>query len=203
MGDMKVWKSLFSASVLSVAAVFSIISCVCPNNHETVTVLSLEPDMAGGLAAGTSQWVYASWESTESYTDVNIEAYLGPYHGGVGTAWLTNIVGWGTPNGSELYKSNFTELEIEASPTWVVLFSGLTLNPGRFYLVIGGDGAVWYDGSLSTVVTGAGVTARETGAVNLGWGSPPYNPIYPPGSDFSVSRSIPPALRITYEREIP
>ena len=129
-----------------------------------------------------------SWSQTTTYTNVSITMPLAdfstPVNAGVeGKVYLMRQIGPGTTASSEvappLSISGLTGL-----PVTRTLFSGLTLVPGNYYVVLvpttsTPQSMTPFAASTPAVAVGAGVTA-----LGVGVGTPA---IYPPASNFTVS----------------
>lgn len=135
------------------------------------TMLSVDLGPGTGLAVGTSsnQYVGVSWTQTGTWTDVVIGAPLWTSSAAhtTGTAWITQATGPGAMPGDELASAAIT-FPIAQSATWTLLFSGLTLGPGTWNVVISVPYSAsdlgyraWHNGASSTV-TGAGVNYLDT-----------------------------------------
>jgi hypothetical protein len=135
----------------------------------------------GSVSNSDSLLSYVSWTQANTWTNVSISASLYASAGtGTGVAYLTTKVGSGTTNANEVAN---TAISITGNtPQSLLLFSGLTLNPGTYYLVIlptvpsvSSESAVhprlavqpnlnwaWSSGSGVTITTGSGVTYNGT-----------------------------------------
>jgi hypothetical protein len=126
-----------------------------------------------------------SWTQTSAFTNVVISAGVGggffTAPPGSGTFYLMNAIGPGTTVANQLNSTTFSGL---VGLSTLPLFSGLTLGPGTYYLVLGGlaSGSGWQEtGSpfVPVIVTGSGVTNNPP-LVVIGGGAG-----YPPASSFS------------------
>ena len=122
-----------------------------------------------------------SWSETGSYQAVAISLELRTFGIATGNAYLTTKVGSGTTASDEVASTSFN---FPANPTSVVLFTGLTLAAGTYYLTISGvSGTGGWDGTDSpTPTTAPGVTQNSNYAV--GDSSSPL-PSYPPSGQIS------------------
>jgi hypothetical protein len=107
----------------------------------------------------TGTFLAPSWTQTSSYTGVSITAELAGT--GSGVAYLTSGIGPGTPPANVLDSFDFTFPG--ATPTNLSLFSGLSLGPGTYYLLIAGatsssQNSGWEIPSPQTFTTAPGVT---------------------------------------------
>lgn len=125
---------------------------------------------------------YASWTQTVTYSNITIAASL--YSDGgtaTGNAYLTTQVGTGATAATQLATAAISIAN--TSPQLLNLFSGLTLGPGTYYLVINPttESLEWAgDFTSPTVVVGTGIT------LNSGWSY--FNTVatYPPATPFTT-----------------
>jgi hypothetical protein len=124
-----------------------------------------------GAGDGTFRALEASWTQTGSYGNVNISAEVSGLGMAApqtvfGTAFLTRTVGAGTTTAAdEIARANFSATSTQFNPVLTQLFSGLTLGPGAYHLVLGasqGQGGGWTGGNFPpTFITAAGVIAGD------------------------------------------
>lgn len=147
-----------------------------------VSVDAGEPG-ALGIGGAANQFLAVSWTQTSTFTDVVISALIGTNNPSVnqGTAWLTQSIGPGTAPGSEVAQSAITFPVF--GPISTMLFTGVTLTPGTWYLVLSAPASAtplgWMNGN-GAPVTGAGVTMGQTVATLAQFA----NPAYAPASNF-------------------
>jgi len=133
-----------------------------------------------------------SWTQTGSYSNVSVSAYLFgelPVTGGQSeqyTAYLTNNIGAAATAANNVAPpvTNFSQpFSAPAPGTPTLLFSGLTLGPGTYYLVIqslntSAGGFLWESKAGLSPVFGSGVSGGafylassdgSTGALNAGF----------------------------------
>jgi hypothetical protein len=122
----------------------------------------------------------ASWTSSIPYTNVSISANLtsgSSTASGTDTFFLTTQIGPGTTTANEISRNTLT---VPAGPQSVIsIFSGLTLSPGNYFLVLGGPftpAIFWSTSDSPTITTGAGVTFDGTGVASPNCGVCPYVP---------------------------
>jgi len=144
---------------LSQNLLFSVTSTSSPTNIYVVAAgshgldgdISLENHVVHQIGFG-------SWTQTTSYTGVTIQAVVGDAlsEGATGVAYLSTSIGAGA---TVLYTSatfNFPN----ANTGTVTLFSGLSLGPGTYYLVLSGNfdnsGAYWPSSSNAVVTADPG-----------------------------------------------
>ena len=150
---------------------------------------------------------YVSWTQSDAYTNVSVEATLRSNIGGapaLGTAYLTNLIGsLATPANNVATPFSISIGNGSFAP--ISLFSGLTLGPGKYYLVISPAGGVtdtalrWAGKNPNTETLGAGVTSNQDGMVyNVG----DFNAAYPPASTFGLKgRTL--LFSVTGDAQIP
>ncbi len=134
-----------------------------------------------GLAVTSIEGDEVSWTSLNRYENVSISALLfGPSVLVTGTAYLNTQIGLGASTSTQIASSNFNFVQGDAN---IQLFSGLTLEPGTYYLVLSTQsttGGGWLFATAPVDVTDAGTTI----------GSSQYylhtfpGTIYPPAGDF-------------------
>ncbi|MCL4813551.1 MAG: PEP-CTERM sorting domain-containing protein [Vicinamibacteraceae bacterium] len=160
------------------------------------TIVSIAPGIQSGPVIGgpTNQYVAVSWTQADWWDDVTIGAHVwtNSIAFTTGWAWLTAQVGPGTLPGSELAMTGFLFPASDAAPT--TMFSGLTLGPGTYYLVLSVDMSSvdvgyrgWRNGATdgnvppsAVAATGPGVTFGDVLVTALALS----NPAYPPASIF-------------------
>ncbi len=140
-----------------------------------------------------SQILMASWTSSVAFENVSIFAELGADNSSASlTAFLTNAVGPGTTDANQIASVTLTPPFLD-SPG-VLLFSGLSLGPGTYFLVLSGPAtetsfSYWYEYNLPTVSTAAGVSAGSFGMANVADPSSTPNKTYAPASTFDTVNS--------------
>ncbi|MFM7214605.1 MAG: PEP-CTERM sorting domain-containing protein [Verrucomicrobiota bacterium] len=153
------------------------------------------------FAVGTSkqQAEVMGWTQTVAYTDVRISAFLGDSRSGsTVTAYLTSTIGPGA--GSPLATSTVSIAQTTGLPSSTELFSGLTLEPGSYFLTLynfdlsSSTDPRWYRGA--SVSFGPGVTPDgEFYANNHGDGT--IDPVNPWRSTFKTSALYDQAFTVT------
>lgn len=138
-------------------------------NAATIVSVQSANLYTGGFNVNVDQTQAVSWRSTNSYTGVSIsiQAIGIPGVTTTGTAYLTNSIGPGTTNTNLVaapssFVVDFTGRVYTQGP--ITVFSGLTLGPGTYFLVISStapdfnSGFAWASAShAQTVVTAPGV----------------------------------------------
>jgi hypothetical protein len=149
----------------------------------------ISTDGQGNVGYGILGGVYAQesgWSQTGSFTDITISAEIDPGGNGTtpnsvsGTAYLMTQIGPGTTTLEQLGTASFSATGLSFSPTLDTLFTGLTLGPGNYYLVLTSDGGGWEvatDGITPVTAGGVALISREAGTPAA----------YPPATDFSLS----------------
>jgi hypothetical protein len=177
-------------------AVFVILACAptvpC---FATIIVADSGPNAGFGESVDPIDYVAESWIQSGTFGAVTITAFLeGAGEGG--TAYLTTALGPGATSASQVAVAGFTFPDGVAT---VTLFSGLTLGPATYYLLLTGsttgsdDG--WVDTTSPSFTVAPGVTSVPgivfNDAVHLPGNYPPNN-AYSADSDdviFSVTGS--------------
>jgi hypothetical protein len=90
-----------------------------------------------GILGSLGAWA-AGWSQTGTYADVTITAEIDPGTGSgtSGTAYLMTQVGPGTTVAEQIATASFSATGAEFTPVLNTLFTGLTLGPGNYYLVL-------------------------------------------------------------------
>jgi hypothetical protein len=157
------------------------------------TIISQTGRDYGGWAARTDQFDAISWSQTSAYTNVSIAVRLYSLDPtDIGTAWITTRVGPGTTVADEVATASFL-FPSSIDPSDAILFTGLTLNPGTYYLSIGGGTNYW----SSWYATDQPVLTMDTGVSYNGnfyvYDAAPYAP----ASTYDPTPSITPIFVIT------
>ncbi len=104
------------------------------------TILSVSPNPSYSAGVGTAT-IAVGWTQTVTYSNVSISAVLtddtpgGPLSGTELTAYLMNAIGPSATSANEVV-APATITGLPASFSNTTLFSGLTLGPGTYYLVL-------------------------------------------------------------------
>lgn len=134
--------------------------------HASTTYISETGPDGGNFTVEPSQTLVESWTQSVTLTNVQISADLAA-DGGLptGTAYLTTALGPGsTSAANQIAVNTSAPFAIGATPAFEVLFSGLALGPGTYYLVITGPGPnpsdnnFWEGASPVSEVTAPGVS---------------------------------------------
>ncbi len=126
-------------------------------------------DTYNGVSSGSASGFYAvTWTQTSTYANVSIGANLAANNGlstATGTAYLMNQVGPGTTPANEV--TTPFAISVPGNPginVMTPLFTGLTLGPGTYYLVIAptsvgqADSLAWDLASSPSRTLDSGVT---------------------------------------------
>lgn len=150
------------------------------------TLLNITGSDPFGFA--NQQVMVLGWNQTTNYTGVNISMPLedlstgGPISGVEGTVYLVNQIGTGTTTG------NYVAAPVDVSgltSSWSsrLLFSGLTLGPGNYYVVLFSTSV--NDLSMSPeAASWPPVQTMGSGVALLGVGAALTATTFPPASDF-------------------
>jgi len=155
-----------------------------------VSQVDAGPVLISQTGPGTGSWTTGaqesnavSWVSSFAFSDVKIFAKLSGV--GVGTAYLTTQIGPTTTAADLLAIAPFTA-NSTTGPEWVGLFSGLTLEPGTYFLTLGSlEGAFcggWGNTFSPNIVTALGVTYNGSYFTTNAMAG--FNLTFPPGSTF-------------------
>jgi hypothetical protein len=132
-------------------------------------VYSGDPSAAGpsGYAVNSTYAEESSWTSLNSYTDVSVSFSSGYFsadaYPGTGTAYLTTEIGPNATSSTLIASTDFNFLNTTGGN--VNLFSGLSLGPGTYYLVLAaptGWGGGWSITTGTNEMTAPGVTLGES-----------------------------------------
>ncbi len=118
-----------------------------------------------------------SWTQTGTYTNVDISAMLGGHLGnpGTGDLYLMNSIGPGTTVANQLDFITLTLPGATYSTMPTLVFSGLTLGPGTYYLVLNDTNNLGFIGLSSPVETADGGVTINADLLGMG-ASDPYPP---------------------------
>jgi hypothetical protein len=185
------------------------LSVVQQSDAEAITIIdvgSAGSDLAGP-AVQSAQYVQESWTQTYAYEDVTVSVVLFsftpdvPFH--VSAFLTTNTGASATP--PALATTSFTAVTNVGKS--FLLFSGLTLGAGTYYLTLSGTdvgpfaGAIWEDdlenfGGPSVLDSGVTLAAPAFCTVIRDIGCTP-DVVYPPASSFSQNGFPSPDFTVT------
>lgn len=130
----------------------------------------------------------ASWTQTGSFSNVSVSAEIDPglnqSSAFTGIAYLMTQVGPGTTVSNEIANAPFSVTGTEFNPTLVTLFSGLTLGPGTYYLVLSAPASEPYGGWESALGT---TPTTAPGVSIIGQGFSGNSAGYAPSTSFSFT----------------
>lgn len=176
-------RSAFTKILVTCAAV---VASAAPSQAAAILAVDEGPGTGPAIGSQQNQYVGVSWTQSGTWTDVTVSAPLWTTSVAhtLGWAWITQHVGPGVQPGDELDSNDITFPQGQAA--WTTLFSGLTLGPGTWYVIVSVAPAAsdvgyraWRNGDGSPL-TGSGVTY---GSVQLTT-SVLSNTAYPPASMF-------------------
>lgn len=183
--------------------------CLLMTQANAETIVSVPQGTPGAPAIMGNQYLMMSWTASQAYADVVISAPLytiSQDHNGI-VAYLTNQIGPGTTAASNEIASINMNIPVNETATYpiadVTLFSGLSLEPGTYYLTLAApvlDGIYrgWENGSSSSIMTAPGVTVAEKAF--WVWSMPCngiLDPSYAPASTFGDEYGLPLAFSVT------
>ena len=158
-----------------------------PPSVHAATIVSVAGPIISGFPVFTNQTVGVSWAQPRTYGDVRIFARLlgGPPNDG-GTAYLTTRIGPGTTAAHAITQSSFQFPNTGTDDRDVLLFSGLTLTGGTYYVTLvnaaPADQGGWWATAEPVVTVDAGVTVGTPHSIGA------FTPraAYPPASAFQA-----------------
>jgi hypothetical protein len=134
-----------------------------PPNVSAQPIISVSGPSSGWVVLFNGQAFAVSWMQTNAATNVGVLVQLSSFGmpAQTGRAYLTSTLGPGTTPANEIASTSF---DIPLDTADVVLFSGLTLAPGTYYLSLIGDSGTWGSGWISScpssVVAADGASVR-------------------------------------------
>jgi hypothetical protein len=141
-----------------------------------------------------------SWTQASTYDDVSISGFFAGVglSGGAGTVYLMDQIGPGTTTSNEIASTTFSATFGQTSST--LLFSGLTLGPGTYYLLMLSDNAsngTAGPGGIAWAVPDAFTDTTAPGA-SIGSGFVVFSSApYAPASDITPISSLDFALSVS------
>ena len=191
--------SLFRSLALGVAFIAAL-----PAAPVTIIARTNSGDALPGNFGGSA--VYVSWTQTGTFSNVTIQANLSSSSGtATGNAYLTTQVGAGATVAQQVATTSISTSNPASSGVSTPLFSGLTLGPGTYYLVVSGVNLGFGTSASSVTVVGTGVTANPDAAVfSAAAPFPPASTFFNKGqgvlfsaiSNAGASTSLPPATGV-------
>ncbi len=155
---------------LRAAVVVGLFGLILAGRASAADIVSVSGNVFSNIPVGGNGFVIAtSWSSTSAFTGVTISALLNaeifsgnPTGDATGEAYLMKAIGPGVTTAGQVAAASFTVPGTDLTPTDFTLFTGLTLAPGTYYLVLdgfSGSPRFYWDTALSpTVATDAGTT---------------------------------------------
>jgi hypothetical protein len=137
-----------------------------------------------GTSGSTGGWQAVTWTETGSYTNVSIGANLAISNGlstGTGIAYLVTALG---PSATLANLVATDPITVSGNPgvnTMTSLFTGLSLGPGTYYLLINPtdinmtDSLVWDGGGTPTQTLDTGVIQQADRMLSGTVATPPYD----------------------------
>ena len=202
---MRVSRSLRCARFAGVL-LLGLLWIALPSAADTIIVTGVGAD---GPSVNGGQFEAQGWAQTQTYDDVSISVELFSWMPGATfdiTAYLTDAIG-PSATSSALASTSFSGETPDSNPQTFMLFSGLTLGPGDYFLTLsstdnggGEQGALWplECGSGCPLALDSGVTLLSQYFVNQSFGA--QDLAYAPGSTFMTSS---PALNLTITNDPP
>ncbi|HWA24148.1 MAG TPA: hypothetical protein VG734_00635 [Lacunisphaera sp.] len=173
--------------VLGLAAMLA--AAIAPAN----TVVSTDGNFDGWIVLYAGQAFGVSWTQSVAYENVSISANLTAFgrSSETGRAFLTTSLGPGTTVANQVANASFTFPSVEND---VVLFSGLNLSAGQYFLSLVGNSPNWGSGWITSFPPTVETDAAATLGSSYGFSSPglsflPASGVYDGGSvpNFSVT----------------
>jgi hypothetical protein len=190
----------------SCGLLFSLLCVALPCAADTIIETGAGAD---GPSVNAAQFESQGWTQTQTYADVSISVALLSWTPGATfniTAYLTNAIGPSAPS-SALDTTSLVGETPDSNAQNFLLFSGLTLGPGTYYLTLSSTdntgaepGALWPTECVSECigVLAPGVTLLSQSFVNDSFGV--QDTEFPPDSTFLTSS---PALNLTVTDDPP
>lgn len=188
--------------ILLVFSVLSFCGLIPLAQADTIVSVGLGVPGAPAIGSEANQYLVMSWTSPQAYTNVEISAYVftTDLNYANATAYLTTAIGPSSDPSTLVASASLTLPYMFSYPSAeLTLFSGLTLGPGTYYLVLaapseGGNVRGWLNGDPNSIVTAPGVSVIQKALITgYGWA----NTSYPPASDFSHEYGAPLAFDVT------
>lgn len=177
---------------VTVLAVFILAGGALAPRCQATPLIGFTDNSPTGLASFLSNTFikYGSWTQMVPSANTTIGAIVKSIGPGTGHAWLMDQVGSGTTAANMLAETDFSapvisdELNLSTAP-YTTLFTGLSLTPGNYYLVLEGPADfVFSPYQWLGDFTGVGVNTASGFTVGpYGFTSAPA--AFPPASNFS------------------
>jgi hypothetical protein len=159
----QITSAFMSTAFVSTLAVLSLfIGAASPAQGSTIVSVSGPINTHEPIGGITQRIEGTSWTSTGSFSGVDISAllmtnnsFLGPFGDVTGQAYLMTAIGPGVTVASQVATAPFFVPGTLVTPTSVNLFSGLSLGPSTYYLLLMGPAAspffYWWTAGPATV----------------------------------------------------
>ncbi len=163
-------------------------------------IVSVGKGSPGAAPITSTEYLEENWTSTAEFTNVTISAFVAASNGSgtAATAYLAKQVGASATNATLVAQANLTLSPLGQASPELVLFSGLDLLPGTYFLVLASADTTsnqgWFNGNLGTATTDSHVTFNPPGFVSPANGT---NSAYPPASTFNPTYSVGFAFDVT------
>ena len=152
--------------------------------------------LSGGLSGAEGGLWVVSWTQTGTYTDVTIGANIAvnggnPSEEATGTAYLMTQIGAGTTISDEKETGPVSVMGNPGLNDMTTIFSGLSLGPGTYYLVIDpssvnlADSLVWAAAGTPTQTLGTDVSDV------MAFSATTTNAAFPPANTFATGQLTP------------
>jgi hypothetical protein len=173
---------LFAAGPLSAATIIEVVK---------TDPISIFASYGGECSPACERGQAAGWSQTESFTNVTVEADLGGLYSafeinnaGTGHAYLMRQIGPGTTVANQVAFTTFPGVGGNVALGMTTLFTGLTLGPGTYYLVLGSDAASAGTWAVDTspTINGA-IGSAYLGRFWINGDDSPLNPAFLPAED--------------------
>ena len=152
--------------------------------------------LSGGTSGSEDGLQVVSWTETDSYTDVTIGANIAvdngnPSEEATGTAYLMMKIGAGTTMAEEVASAPVSVKGNPGVDSMTTIFSGLSLGPGTYYLVIDPT-SVNMINSLDWDSAGTPTQTFGTGASDVtAFTATTTNAAFPPSNTFGSNKLTP------------
>jgi hypothetical protein len=136
----------------------------------------------------------AGWSVTGTYDNVTITAEIDPGKGSglSGTAYLMTQIGPGTTVADQIATAAFTAFGSAFTAQLNTLFTGLTLGPGDYFLVLSSPDGLGWEGAAAGSTP---VTAPDVSVLSLNYTTSPA--VYAPAGNFSNPSGNNPEFTVT------
>ncbi len=175
---------------MGVLAILLLLSLLPSFTYAETVVSVTGGDLNGyGVGSPSPQYIAASWTSSVAFSNVSISAsmFRGTFPDYTGTAYLTDSLGPGTGAGNVIGTAPIDGHLLGNCCTVLTLFTGLSLGPGTYYLVLTAPQSTdnfeylgWQYGGSPTITLAPGVTLGD------GYWVSGEDLAFPPEADFQL-----------------